>query len=170
MSLTELLLVLAFALVFFLGVPLYLHVRYGRPAGVPFSVTLGYWLYAGRSYKRDEAPAGNVRIVMDQHGRGDVFIDGQKLNRCRSFSLSAEVGELNLLQLVLVPEKIEVEGVFDVSVLNHNGSRVYEKFEAAPGHAGGGIGGPQPERFRGEPEARIPFKSAFQIRPIEGAR
>ena len=75
-------------------------------------------------------PVGNVRIVMGRHGQGTVFIDGVKVERCAGFEVLAEAGELNRVYLRLHPEKIEVEGVFDVTTLEAE-SRRYQAGEPA---------------------------------------
>lgn len=59
----------------------------------------------------------NVKIVMEGHGRGKVFIDGEPISRVRSVNLSARVDEANVVTLELLPDKIEVEGEFDVTTI-----------------------------------------------------
>lgn len=59
----------------------------------------------------------NVKIVMEGHGRGKVFIDGEPLSGVRSIKLSAEVDTANVVTLELMPKKIEVEGEFDVTTI-----------------------------------------------------
>lgn len=58
-----------------------------------------------------------VRIVMTSHGRGEVFIDGAKVAPVRSVKMSVAVDEANELTIVMIPEKIEIEGEFDVSTI-----------------------------------------------------
>lgn len=59
----------------------------------------------------------NVKIVMEGHGRGKVFIDGSPIPHVRGFYFSAAVNEANALTLELLPDKIEVEGEFDVTTI-----------------------------------------------------
>jgi hypothetical protein len=65
--------------------------------------------------------AGNVRVVMNGHGRdGHVWIDGRKVERLRAFEIKARCDELNEIVLHVYAEKIEVEGVFDVTTLGES--------------------------------------------------
>lgn len=59
----------------------------------------------------------NIRIVMTGHGRGEVFVDGVKINKVTAveFRASAGEGELNTLSLSFAPTHVKVEGEADVT-------------------------------------------------------
>lgn len=67
----------------------------------------------------------NVRVQMTGHGRGEVFIDGQKVPGVKAVEVMAAVDQLNEVRLTLMPHTIEVEGVFDVSTID-SGTREYK--------------------------------------------
>ena len=68
----------------------------------------------------------NVKIVMADHGRGEVFIDGVKLDGVRAVSMSAEVDCANSVTLTMIPAEVEIEGVFDITTIGHE-SREFAK-------------------------------------------
>ena len=49
-----------------------------------------------------------VRIVMDSHGKGKVFVDGVEQPRIVSFKLECGVGELNRLTLTTFVDEAEI--------------------------------------------------------------
>lgn len=54
----------------------------------------------------------HVRIVMTDHGRGEVFVDGQQLDRVRAIQFEADAAwprTVNTVVLTLVPEKVDIE-------------------------------------------------------------
>lgn len=59
----------------------------------------------------------NVRIVMTGHGRGEVFVDGRKVDAVKRITLSAEVGATNEVTITVIPETVEFEGVADVTTI-----------------------------------------------------
>ena len=59
----------------------------------------------------------NVTIKMIGHGRGEVFINGEKVPSVKSFTVAAGVGAENEVRLTLTPTVIDIEGVFDVSTI-----------------------------------------------------
>ncbi|HEY4529381.1 MAG TPA: hypothetical protein VIG97_03480 [Luteimonas sp.] len=53
----------------------------------------------------------DVKIVMIAHGRGDVFVDGHRIEGVRRIGFSAAVGkEANMLTLELIPKRVEIQG------------------------------------------------------------
>jgi hypothetical protein len=60
----------------------------------------------------------NVRIVMSNHGRGEVFIDGKKIDCARNVQLSAGVDQANQVTLMLIPDTLDFEGVADVTSMD----------------------------------------------------
>ena len=59
----------------------------------------------------------NVKIVMTDHGRGSVFVDGVKINPVRAVEFRAEAdGSCNRVTLTLIPEQVEIEGPADVTI------------------------------------------------------
>lgn len=65
----------------------------------------------------------DVEIIMTDHGRGEVFIDGVKVPAVRRlfFSASAEPRQLNVLTLDLVVDRISIEGVAEVKEPRNEG-------------------------------------------------
>ena len=61
----------------------------------------------------------HVRIVMTDHGRGQVFIDGHNVPGVQSvfFDASAEPGRRNSVLLTLTSRKVEIEGAAEVDPL-----------------------------------------------------
>ena len=59
-----------------------------------------------------------VRVVMTAHGRGEVFVDGQKIKGVKSLSFSAAVDSPNLLNLTIGAEQVEIDGVACVDLSN----------------------------------------------------
>lgn len=58
----------------------------------------------------------DVRIILTGHGRGEVFIDGQKMPGVTAIEFSASTSGKNTLVLTIVPERVEVEGPAEVTV------------------------------------------------------
>lgn len=59
----------------------------------------------------------NLHIKMSSHGRGEVFLNGQKVEGVKAVTMAAGVNEVNTVQLTIAPSAIEIEGVFDVSTI-----------------------------------------------------
>lgn len=59
----------------------------------------------------------NFKIVMTGPGRGEVFMDGEKVEGVRAVSFSAEVGESNSVILTFNAAAVEVEGLADVTTI-----------------------------------------------------
>lgn len=70
-----------------------------------------------------------VKIVMSNHGRGEVFVDGAKLIGVKELSLKCAVGEANELTLKMIPDKIEVSGEFDVSTIESDSRELIARGE-----------------------------------------
>ncbi len=66
-----------------------------------------------------------VRIVMTGHGRGEVFIDGQKIERVRGFSFMCDTYDRNRLLIDIVADRVEIDGVADVTNIEST-TRVFE--------------------------------------------
>ena len=63
----------------------------------------------------------HVRISMTGHGRGEVFIDGEKVDRVRSIRFDADAHDMaNELTLTILPETVEIDGPSSV----HRGNRM----------------------------------------------
>lgn len=58
-----------------------------------------------------------VKIVMTGHGKGEVFVNGEKVPMVSSVEISAVAGACNQVRIELVPDQIEVSGVFDVTTI-----------------------------------------------------
>lgn len=55
----------------------------------------------------------HVRIVMSDHCRGEVFVDGMKLEGVVSVEFHASAakrGDLNRVLIALAPARVEIEG------------------------------------------------------------
>lgn len=56
----------------------------------------------------------NVKIVMSGHGRGEVFIDGHRIECVYAVEFNARTNERNEVCLTLIPKAVEIEGPADV--------------------------------------------------------
>ncbi len=65
----------------------------------------------------------NVRIVMHDQGRGEVFIDGNKVGGVKDVEFSTGVNKQNLVKLTFNSESVAIDGVVDIS---HIGSEFKE--------------------------------------------
>ena len=52
-----------------------------------------------------------AKIVMSNHGQGDIYLDGEKLDHCVGFSLACCVGQTNRLTIELNVSQVTYEGV-----------------------------------------------------------
>lgn len=52
----------------------------------------------------------HLKLVLTGPGRGEVFLDGKKLDRVKAVKIEAAVGEINTATLVLNVQGVEVEG------------------------------------------------------------
>lgn len=68
----------------------------------------------------------SIRIVMSAHGRGEVYVDGVKIDRVRGFSFIAAVGECNRMLLDIVAARVEIEGPADVTDIGDEARRYVE--------------------------------------------
>ncbi len=59
----------------------------------------------------------NVSIKMTKHGRGEVFLNGEKVPGVKAVTMSAGVDEVNEVRLTIMPSSIDIEGLFDVSTI-----------------------------------------------------
>jgi hypothetical protein len=59
----------------------------------------------------------SLRLVMDAHGKGKVFLDGKELPRVYSVKVECEVGCLNRVTIETSAELIEVDGLVDVTTM-----------------------------------------------------
>lgn len=57
-----------------------------------------------------------VRIEMQAHGRGTVFIDGQQVKNVRAIAFEAAVGCANILRLEVYAEEVEIVGEAEVTL------------------------------------------------------
>lgn len=71
----------------------------------------------------------NIKLVMTDHGRGELFVDGVKVEGVTAVSISTGVDQANLVTIDMHPAAVEVEGVFDVSTI---GSKAREFARANP--------------------------------------
>jgi hypothetical protein len=74
----------------------------------------------------------HAKVVMTGHGRGELWIDGQKVEKVRGIALKVGVGEQNILSVEYTPDEIDVEGQFDVTTIEHD-SRVWKFQIRKPG-------------------------------------
>jgi len=59
----------------------------------------------------------NIRLVMSDHGRGELFVDGVKIDCVTGVTVSTAVDSANRVTIQMHAREIEVEGVFDVSTI-----------------------------------------------------
>lgn len=59
----------------------------------------------------------DVRIVMTGPGRGEVFIEGEKLTGVRSVRVETAVNKANLVTIGLLSQRVTFEGLADVSTI-----------------------------------------------------
>lgn len=59
----------------------------------------------------------SVRIVLTGHGKGEVFVDGKKLDGVVRVGVSAGVDRINSVTIDFSPQEIEVEGIFDITTI-----------------------------------------------------
>lgn len=62
----------------------------------------------------------NVRIVMTDHGRGEVWVDGQKIPNVCAVRFVAEEGRPNAVQVEIVAKAIDIEGPASLTVMQVN--------------------------------------------------
>ncbi|MDP3208762.1 MAG: hypothetical protein Q8M65_06405, partial [Rhodoglobus sp.] len=61
----------------------------------------------------------SVRIVMSAHRRGEVFVNGEKVEHLVSFKVTAGVREMNQVTLTMHVPTIEILGEFEVLTAEH---------------------------------------------------
>ena len=57
-----------------------------------------------------------LRVVMHHSGRGEVFIDGEKLSCVQSIDIRAAYDEATTAIIKIVPDEIEFEGDAEIMV------------------------------------------------------
>jgi len=62
-----------------------------------------------------------VTIVMRGHGRGEVFIDGEKVKGVKGVEFAGKVNHANLVRLDIQPSKVIIDGVacLDTTGIEH---------------------------------------------------
>lgn len=60
----------------------------------------------------------SVRIKMTEHGRGEVFINGERVPHVVSVKFEAGVDEVNSVSILLNPRKVELES--EITVVAEN--------------------------------------------------
>lgn len=58
-----------------------------------------------------------VKVVMFDHGRGEIFIDGVEVKGVSGIDFSACVDGLNKVTLTMIANQFEIEGVADVTLI-----------------------------------------------------
>jgi hypothetical protein len=56
-----------------------------------------------------------VRIVMQSHGRGQVFVNGVELEDVAAVEFCTGVKGVNRVTVTLIPEEVEITGIADVT-------------------------------------------------------
>lgn len=70
-----------------------------------------------------------VRVVVDKHGRGEVFIDGRALKGVRAFSASGGVNRVTQINLSLIAVDVDIEAEANVVVdATHIGSGTHSEY------------------------------------------
>ena len=59
----------------------------------------------------------NVRVVLSSHGKGEVYINGAKVEGVVSVKCSAEVNAANRVEIALLPSKVEFSGIAEVTTI-----------------------------------------------------
>lgn len=76
-----------------------------------------------------------VRIVLDKHFHGKIWIDDKEIHDVRAIEFKSSVGDLNRVCLELIPACVELESsetaIVDVTPLDNDGSRLFRKIKAA---------------------------------------
>lgn len=54
---------------------------------------------------------GRVRIAMEAHGRGRVFVDDNEIKHITAISFESRAGDLNIVTIELRSSNVEIEGV-----------------------------------------------------------
>jgi hypothetical protein len=67
------------------------------------------------------------RIVMKGANRGEVFIDGEKVNGVTAIEFSASVDAMSMIKLTFHAADVDVEGVADITTIGDTEHR----FQAA---------------------------------------
>lgn len=62
--------------------------------------------------------SSNIRAVITSHGRGEIFLNGEKVAGVRKIEISCGVDEINEVRLTLNVDAIEVDGEFDVTSID----------------------------------------------------
>lgn len=116
---------LAVAVMVFLLAGLAANVKHQHPNANYWAILAGVFVqFFGFGPRKRAESAGNVRVVMTGHGRGEVWIDGVKVERVRGFEIGANTGQLNQIKLLVHAETIDIKGVFDVTTIEDESRRV----------------------------------------------
>ncbi len=70
--------------------------------------------------------ANKLHISMSDHGRGEVFVDGAKIDGVLSIAFAAGVGEINTCTLAVSFKEIRIEGPSDIVRVTNIGSESHE--------------------------------------------
>ena len=77
--------------------------------------------------------AQNIKITMISPNRGEVYVDGKKLQGVRGFNLACGIDEVPVLTVSIIAKEVVVDAVgvdvhkqvVDVTTLDNTGSRVH---------------------------------------------
>lgn len=101
----------------------------------------------------------DVKIVMTEHGRGDVFVDGRKVDGVRAVEFSGAVDRRNEVRLTLLTKTVSIEGPAELA---QKKVPLWRRILMHP-LFGEGLPGPPPPRRRGS-NPRPPCQG-YQPRP-----
>lgn len=59
--------------------------------------------------------SGHFELICDDHGRGRVVLDGVEVHNVTDVAIKVRVKETNEVVLKIIPSKVSVSGVFDVT-------------------------------------------------------
>lgn len=64
------------------------------------------------------------KIVMTDHGRGEVYLNGNLLHGVTGFDISVNTNDTNTLTLRINCPKLEVEGIYDVNTIESGSEEI----------------------------------------------
>ena len=59
----------------------------------------------------------DIRVVMSAHGRGEVFLNGQKLEGVNRIKIDVGVDQLNIVHVEFATSKVSFDGLVDLTDL-----------------------------------------------------
>lgn len=59
----------------------------------------------------------HLKLVLTGHGRGEVFLDGKRVENVTGVNVNACVGSMNEVKITMICDQIEVEGEVDPKVI-----------------------------------------------------